>query len=275
MRTADYARSGIWAEIGADLHQNPATVGAVVGWVRCEPGWSWERRLDEYDLWAVVGGRGAATVNGLRHRLRAGSTLLLRPGDRVSAVQHPIDRLTVGFAHYRRAGAAALLPPRVVELRDPHLVHDPLRALIRRVERPDPAAPVQAAALLHTALLEVHVQAAQHAQHLPASVDPRIRSAIERLRSQPASRPGLADIARSVGLSTAHFSRLFRQQTGTSFRAYCVHARMDRARGLLADTSLSVTQVAQLLGYSDYRLFARQFAGRHGRSPSAWRATTA
>jgi two-component system response regulator YesN len=93
------------------------------------------------------------------------------------------------------------------------------------------------------------------------------------LRSQPSSRPSLQDLAESVHLSAAHFSRLFRQETGTSFRTYCVQARMDRARGLLVDTSFSVSQVAQLLGYSDYRLFARQFADRHGRSPSVWRST--
>jgi AraC-like DNA-binding protein len=166
-----------------------------------------------------------------------------------------------------------VLPPRAVKLRDPALVNDRLRELVQRLERPDSAAPLQAEALLHTALLEVHTQAAQRAGHLPSPVDPRIRVAIEALRSHPSSRPSLPEAARTAGLSATHFSRLFRHETGSSFRSFCVQARMDRARSLLADTAFSAVEVAQLLGYVDYRLFARQFARHHGgRSPSAWRS---
>lgn len=276
---ADYGRPAIWEEIGAFLRGHRIAVGRIFGWVRCEPGWSWERVLSEYDIWSVVAGTGEAWLNGRRQELRAGVVLLLRPGDRITATQHPFDRLSVGYAHYthRISGPPPdVLPSRVVELHDPAPVNDRLREVVQRLEQPDSASPLQAEALLHTALLEVHTQAAQRSGHLPSPVDPRIREAIERLRSQPSTRPSLPEAARTAGLSAAHFSRLFRHETGSSFRSFCVQARMDRARGLLADTAFSAAEIAQLLGYVDYRLFARQFARHHGgRSPSVWRSSTA
>lgn len=57
----------------------------------------------------------------------------------------------------------------------------------------------------------------------------------------------------------------------TSFQEVLDGVRYDLARGYLKDTSLDVSQVAYLLGYSDLRAFNRAFKRWTGKAPTAWR----
>ncbi|MEV0291156.1 AraC family transcriptional regulator [Kribbella sp. NPDC050820] len=101
-----------------------------------------------------------------------------------------------------------------------------------------------------------------------------MRIAINMLRSRLDQRRTLAEAAAVAKLAPDTFSRLFRAETGRTFRAYCVAARIERARELLTETALNVTEVAQALGYNDYRLFARQFEQHNqGCPPSRWRGS--
>ena len=58
----------------------------------------------------------------------------------------------------------------------------------------------------------------------------------------------------------------------SGFRELSLAVRTERARRMLAEGNLSVTQIAYRLGYSDVASFIRSFRGRTGRTPAAWRA---
>src|SRR5262249_5557590 len=57
-----------------------------------------------------------------------------------------------------------------------------------------------------------------------------------------------------------------------NFRALADQARHDVARHLLGDTSLAITQVAAMLGYSEPSAFSRAFRRWSGEAPTVWRA---
>ena len=48
---------------------------------------------------------------------------------------------------------------------------------------------------------------------------------------------------------------------------------VSRARQLLAETGLTISQIAEALGFRDVFFFSRQFTQRTGQTPSAYRAT--
>ncbi|MFD7159611.1 helix-turn-helix domain-containing protein [Kribbella sp. NPDC059898] len=250
-----------WQQLAAAAAENPVRAGVHASWVRCEPGWAWQHRLPDFDLWAVTDGTGTARLAGETVPLSSGTVLMLRPGDEVDATQN--DRLTVGFVHYTYAHPPdpILLAPRVVRLTEPSTVWDRLRTVISAVHRRDSSGPVQASADLAALLIEVHIQAARARGDLPPPLDPRIRLAVNLVRSRLDQRLTLAEAAAVAQLAPDTFSRLFHTETGQTFRAYCVAARLERARDLLTETALNVSEVARALGYTNYRLFAR--AGRH------------
>ena len=72
-------------------------------------------------------------------------------------------------------------------------------------------------------------------------------------------------------LSRCHFARAFKQSVGTSPHAYVVQRRLDRAERLLADTDLSLCQVALDSGFSDQSHFSSCFRKSFGESPRSFR----
>lgn len=81
----------------------------------------------------------------------------------------------------------------------------------------------------------------------------------------------LAGVARECGLSASHFSRAFRQSTGTSPHQWLLQRRVDRAMELLVEPRWSLTDVALACGFADQSHFTRVFTRIAGLSPGAWR----
>ena len=82
----------------------------------------------------------------------------------------------------------------------------------------------------------------------------------------------LSEVARRLYLSTAYFSRLFKEKTGQTFSDYLAACRVDKARHLLATTDLSIAEVASAIGYQEANSFSRLFKARTGQSPSDYRS---
>lgn len=98
-----------------------------------------------------------------------------------------------------------------------------------------------------------------------------VRQAQEHLRRHVDKPVDVAALARTAGLSTSHFSALFRAATGGGVVEYAKRHRMARARELLITTRAPVNQVAAAVGYGDAFYFSRQFRTVHGCSPSQYR----
>ncbi len=81
----------------------------------------------------------------------------------------------------------------------------------------------------------------------------------------------LDDVAMIVGMSKFHFAKSFRQAMGISPHQYLVQARMQKAKGLLGDETLSLAQVASRVGYADTGQFSAQFLKLMGLSPARYR----
>lgn len=68
----------------------------------------------------------------------------------------------------------------------------------------------------------------------------RLRDLMGRVRREPERLYLEEDEARRLGVSPAHFRRLFRVTAGVPFRAFCLRARMDRAASLLRNEELPI-----------------------------------
>jgi transcriptional regulator GlxA family with amidase domain len=81
-------------------------------------------------------------------------------------------------------------------------------------------------------------------------------------------------MALRAGLSRSRFARLFRQETGKTFRAALGEFRLARAAFLLTDCTLSVKEIAAMCGYANSHSFDPAFRNRFGLTPSAYRRST-
>lgn len=81
----------------------------------------------------------------------------------------------------------------------------------------------------------------------------------------------VADLARLVGLSEAHFARAFKQTVGMAPHRFVVERRLERGKRMLADTEDSIALIASACGFADQAHFSRAFSQTFGLSPSALR----
>jgi transcriptional regulator GlxA family with amidase domain len=84
----------------------------------------------------------------------------------------------------------------------------------------------------------------------------------------------VAALAALASVSPAHFTALFKDQTGCSPRDYLHLLRIHKACRLLRDSGLPIKEVAARVGYQDAFHFSRQFKAFEGISPSEYRAGT-
>jgi len=73
------------------------------------------------------------------------------------------------------------------------------------------------------------------------------------------------------GVSEAHFARSFKEAFGVPPHRYLLARRLERARALLRDTNLSITEIALLTGWNSLGTFGRTFRDVIGESPGELR----
>jgi transcriptional regulator GlxA family with amidase domain len=84
----------------------------------------------------------------------------------------------------------------------------------------------------------------------------------------------LSAIAVSLSVSTSRLRHLLKLETGVCFREHLNKARVRAAAGYLFDTSLSVKEVAFLVGYYNIWALDRHFKAAFGCTPKVYRAST-
>jgi transcriptional regulator GlxA family with amidase domain len=79
-------------------------------------------------------------------------------------------------------------------------------------------------------------------------------------------------LARVSCISEAHFARSFKEAFGVPPHRYLLTRRVERAKALLRDTDLSVTEIAFRTGWNSLGTFGRTFRDVTGQSPGDLRA---
>lgn len=81
----------------------------------------------------------------------------------------------------------------------------------------------------------------------------------------------LGDIARFVFLSPSYFTRAFKEETGMSPINYLLKVRIERAKELLEDTGLKISDIALSVGFSNQQRFNEMFKKYAGLTPLQYR----
>lgn len=118
---------------------------------------------------------------------------------------------------------------------------------------------------LYAELLRISDDIAQKGLHKYA---PIVNDAKTYIENNLLKKLLLSDVAAHVHLSESYLAALFKSYTGQSFRHYLLDRKMEKAQELLLKEHRSIGDVAQMLGYEDYRAFTRAFKKHTGMRPS-------
>lgn len=98
-----------------------------------------------------------------------------------------------------------------------------------------------------------------------------IKTALTYIHENYREKIYVADLARQVNLNEQYFSRLFKKAIGSSPIEYINDYRMKKARMLLEETDLPVTEVCMECGCNNLGNFLREFRKYSGMTPLQYR----
>jgi AraC family transcriptional regulator len=147
-----------------------------------------------------------------------------------------------------------------------------LSGMARRVydemRRMDAAAPLAIEGLL----LELVASASRLREQNGSSGRPRwLEEARDRIHVELAARPSLTGLAESVGVHPVTLARAFRRTFGCTVGEYVRSLRIERAARQLAESDLSLAEIALAEGFSDQSHFSNLFRRHTGLSPFQFR----
>ncbi len=108
-----------------------------------------------------------------------------------------------------------------------------------------------------------------HSNHAKKAGDPRIRSTLRAIQSDPSGT--IAGLARAVNLSQSRLSHLFKVETGQSLQKLIRDCRLDKAAEMLRSTNTAIKVVSYNVGYMHPPSFVRAFRNQFACTPQEYR----
>lgn len=240
--------------------------------------WARGRTLDAWQILLIQKGGGwfESRPTG-RRRVHAGSVFIIFPG-----VWHR-------YAPDRETGWTEswieMSGPVLERLRESKLL-EPERAVYRLGAQPELTEamdrchhfaqnqPVGYAAQLSTTALQV-LALVLSLRDGTAGPPRYIEQVVQRARNLLVERCDqplqIRKLARELGVGETHFRRAFKSHTGLSPKQYVMDLRLRHVRALLRSSSLTITEIAEKMGYSSPYHLSAAFKKQTGQSPTSWR----
>lgn len=216
--------------------------------------------------------------------LRRGEAIVAAPGAHMEP-HRPSRYLALGFVFTPAMTRLLLAKQSGGRHRFLHARHDPavldtdghhfFEALYHRY--PAPTDDLAARRLVELLLLKSAEIASKPEQGMPPSRKARFtwQAACQYLEESLHEPIGRQDVADFLHIHPNHVSRLFREFSHRSFHDHLLHARLRRARTLLADAGLNIAEIAHACGFRNAHYFIRCYRQIHGESPGRQRASLA
>lgn len=245
-----------------------------------EPHWH-----SSFTVTTVLSGAMLATIGASDIELTAGQTALTNIGENHSALAREVEFVSIGISSglvnelvgelgLTRTNAEIVF--RTSAVRDDALMETAC-TVAREIEDEKMGRGAMLDALVRQLvihLLRYHLTVRKSARielSRAGPVDRRLRRAIEFMHDNYGRELALEEIASAAYLSEYHFARLFKQITGLTPHVYLANLRLERARKLLAETVLPISQIAAIVGYQSQSHFTKIFKSVTGLTPRVYR----
>ena len=173
---------------------------------------------------------------------------------------------------FRYPGGSNILPSGRVTFRDTQRIASTIR-LLQSVDASDGDGTELRQALFNDILNQYRLE---NPQHLPplAQRDPVISAAVARIDENFHKKLHLPALAESAFLSYVQFSRRFKAAMGMSVQSYISEKRLKKAKQLLAESDISIKEIARSCGFANEYYFSNFFKSHQNTSPTEFRTLT-
>ena len=196
------------------------------------------------------------------HELGDNSVVFVPAGvdySRVSAVDEMIV-IRLDSVSYSGRDIESFVP------RDPTVISALFHRILECWNNKEPGYKYRCAAILYEILAECYAE-----NYVSKPADSAIGRSVDfMLSSYTRHDLTISEIAAKSFMSEVYFRRLFKAEYGTSPQKYIISLRIKHAADLISTGYYSLTEVAEMSGYTDYKYFSAEFKRSSGVSPSEY-----
>lgn len=98
-----------------------------------------------------------------------------------------------------------------------------------------------------------------------------VKHAMEYIAHHYREKIKINELADYIGVNRSYLTSSFKKNIGCSPQEYLVNLRMEKAKGLLRNSSMQINAIAASVGYQDQLAFSKIFKQHFGASPKAYR----
>lgn len=251
-----------------------------VGYQKCDPLYQWGPGIrDHYLIHYIISGSGTYCVNGATHELVAGDCFLVYPNTEViyqASENAPWEYAWVGFTG---SDAAMILQATDFTKEQPYIRSfshgDTIKKQLLHIydaRGNEFEHAVEMTGRLYTMLATfMHEANTENTQNTSNSY---VQKGIEFISANYSYPITVEDIAAYVGLSRSHLFRSFEAVMGISPKEYLTDFRIKQSCYLLEHSNLSITAIANSIGFENSLYFSKAFHKQKGMSPKEYRKIT-
>lgn len=236
-----------------------------VGYQKCHPLYQWGPGIrDHYLIHYVISGHGYYTVNNITYPLKAGDTFLVYPNVEVVYYADKDDPWEYAWVGFTGSDASAILNATDFHPSHPYIERTPEGSSIQRqilhiydARGNEFEHAVEMTGRLYT-MLALFIKHSTQTK-LQNTTNTYVQKGIEFIAANYSYPITIEDIANYVGLSRSHLFRSFESVLHQSPKEYLTQFRMKQACHLLEDSTLSITAIANSVGFDNSLYFSKTF----------------
>lgn len=250
-----------------------------VGCQLCDAGYQWGPGIrDHYLIHYIISGKGTYQVNGAVFELSAGDCFLIYPNTEIIYLADDKEPWEYAWVGFTGSDAAMILQATDFSKKNPYIKNTPFGDAIKRqllhiydARGNSFEHAVEMTGRLYTAL-SLFIQGA-HKKEAVNTAASYVQKSIEYISANYSYPITVEDISAYVGLSRSHLFRTFEQVLQQSPKEYLTDFRMKQACYLLKHSDLSITAIANSVGFDNSLYFSKTFHKRTGMAPKEYRTT--
>lgn len=251
------------------------------GYEECEPSHSYgPANRDHYLLHFISRGKGTFYSKNKSYSLSAGQGFLIHPGIITSYKADESAPWTYSWIGFNGANAEYYLSQTGLSAENPvfsyqdsasfsHIFTE-LKKLNRNMVT-DQVRMIGYLYMLLALLMENSTLLSIQGKAFFSSKEEYVKNAAAYIQTNYSRKVTVDEIANYIGLNRSYFGVIFKELTGLTPQEFIIDFRIDKAKKLLSDMSMSIGDVSRSVGYDDPLTFSKLFKKNVGVSPNAYR----
>lgn len=229
------------------------------------------------ELFYIVGGRGQFQIENRRYPVSADHMVIINSGvlhTELSLDANPLEYIVLGIDGVDLAlgdGSDGMYC--IVDFGGSNEVAHCLRSIMVEMEGKQAGYEEVCQAFMRIVLIRINRRAALSVpQSPPPGVSNPQCAAVRRYIDQHFKEPlTLEHLSGQAHMNKYYLSHTFKREYGVSPIRYMISRRLEESKYLLKETDLSLSQIAQMLGFSSLSYFSQVFRRTQGQSPLEYR----